>query len=64
MVSNMGNTMVQSPLMPDIDIIGFAVEIASISQFLAKLQVLPVYAGFLAAILKIVMMSMSLISAD
>ena len=64
MVSNVGNTMVQSPLMPDIDSIGFAVGIASISQLLAKLQVLPVYACFLAAILKIVMMAMSLIRSD
>ena len=44
--------------------IGFAVGIASISQFWAKLQVLLVYAGFLAAILKILIMSMSRISAD
>ena len=47
----MGNTLVQSPLMPDIDIIGYAVGIASISQLLAKLQVLPVYSSFMAAIL-------------
>jgi hypothetical protein len=47
---------------PTLENIGFAVGIASISQLLAKLQVLPVYACFLAAILKIVMMSMSRIS--
>ena len=38
------------------EIMDLAVRIVSISQFLAELQVLPVYAGFLAAILKIVMM--------
>ena len=51
-------------MFPTLENIGFAVGIASISHLLAKLKVRPVYAGFLAAILKIVMMSMSLISAD
>ena len=45
-------------------ILVFTVGIVSISLFLAKIQVLPVYAGFMAAILKIVMMSMSHISDD
>jgi hypothetical protein len=44
--------------------IGIAVGIVTISQFLPKLQVLLVYAGFLAAILKIVIISMSRIRAD
>jgi hypothetical protein len=43
---------------------GFAFGIVSKSTFLAKLQVLPVYAGCLTAILKIVMISMLRISAD
>ena len=46
------------------DNVGFAVGIVSISLFLAKIQVLPVYAGFMAAILKIVMTSMPHISGD
>jgi hypothetical protein len=44
--------------------IGFAVGIASISQFLAKLQVLPVYGSFMAAILNFLLISMSGISGD
>jgi len=43
---------------------GFHVGVAAISQFLVNLQVLSVYAGFLAAILKNVVISMSLFSAD
>ena len=47
-------------MLPHLRTIGVAVGIVSISQFLAKLQVLPVYAGFLAAILNFVMISMTL----
>ena len=49
---------------PILENMGSAVVIVSISLFLAKIQVLPVYAGFIAAILKIVMTSMSHISGD
>ena len=62
MVSNVANTMLQSPLMPDIDIIGFAVGIASISQLLPKLQVFRVYGSFMAAILNFLLILMSGIS--
>ena len=51
-------------MFPTLENIGFAVGIVSISLFLAKIQVLPVYAGFMAAILKIVMTAMSHICDD
>ena len=47
---------------PSLENIGFAVGIASISQLYAKLQVLPVYGGWMAAILNFLLISMSGIS--
>ena len=44
--------------------IDLAVRIVSISQFLAKLQVLPVYGSFMAAILNFLLISVSGISGD
>jgi len=64
MFSNVWNTMVQSTIMPDTDIIGFSIGIASISRLLAELRVLSVCVGFLIAVLKGVMMPVSLIGAD
>ena len=49
---------------PTFETIDLAVRIVPISQFLAKLQVLPVYGGCMAAILNFLLISMSGISGD
>ena len=49
---------------PTFETIDLAVRIVSISQFLAKLYVLPVYGSFMAAILNILLISMSGTSGD
>ena len=49
---------------PTFETIDLAVGIASISQLLVKLQVLPVYGSFIAAILNFLLISMSGISGD
>ena len=49
---------------PTFETLDLAIRIVPISQFLAKLQVLPVYDGFMAAILNFLLISMSGISGD